>query len=100
MIFLICIQNVTTIGPVGSEITCLKKMDTDRQTDKQTERGKHFFRTLEVITHRENMKVAIRLMDSITTHYVGRIEEKECNGYNIKFLKRYLASNSFGFSNM
>ena len=43
MIFLIYKQNLTTIGPVVSEITCLIKMDTDtrqidRRTDKQTDR--------------------------------------------------------------
>ena len=61
---------MTTIGPVVSEIICPVKMDTDRQTARQTDRqmetGDHFFRTLKVMTRRENMKVAIRPMDSIT----------------------------------
>ena len=35
----------------------------DRQTDGNV---KPLFRTLEVLTHRENMKIAIRPMDSIT----------------------------------
>ena len=34
--------------------------------DRQTETGDHFFHTLEFMTIRENMKVAIRLLDSIT----------------------------------
>ena len=46
-------------------------MDTDtrqthRQTDGQMETGDHFFRNLEVMTRKENLKVAIRPMDSIT----------------------------------
>ena len=47
MIFLIdIIQNLTTIGPVVSDITCPIKIDADtpdRQTDRQTETGDHFF---------------------------------------------------------
>ena len=35
-------------------------------TDRQTEMRKLFFRTLEVITHQENIKVASRLTDSAT----------------------------------
>ena len=62
MIPLMYKQNMTTIGPVVSEITCLIKMDIDRQT----ETGDHFFRILEVMTRRENMKVEIRPMYSIT----------------------------------
>ena len=50
MIFLIYIQNVTTFGPVVSEITRLIKT------------GDHIFRTLEVMIPRENMKVPIRPM--------------------------------------
>ena len=41
MIFLICIQNLTTIGPVVSEIMCLIKIDTvDRQPDREKDRPK------------------------------------------------------------
>ena len=41
MIFLIYAQNLSTIGPVVSEITCLIKNDTDdRETDRQTDRNK------------------------------------------------------------
>ena len=57
MIFRMSIQNLTTIGPVVSEITCILKMDTDtRQTDRQ-----------EVMKRQENIKVAIRPMDLIPT---------------------------------
>ena len=63
MLFLIYIQNVTTLSPVVSEITCSVKMDADT---RQTETGDLFFRTLEVMTRQENMIVATRPMDSIT----------------------------------
>ena len=36
MIFLVYIQNVTTIGPLVSETTCPISHPTDRQTYKQT----------------------------------------------------------------
>ena len=61
------IQNLTTIGPAVSDITCLTKLDTDtRETDIQTETGAYFFRIVGVVKHRENIKMAIHRMDSIT----------------------------------
>ena len=41
---------------------------SDRQIDRQTETGYHFFGTFGVIKHREIIKVAICPMDSITIH--------------------------------
>ena len=63
MIFLTYVQNLATIGPVVSKITCLVKMDLDT---RQTETRDYFFRTLGVTKRRVNVKVAIRQMDSIT----------------------------------
>ena len=46
---------------------CLIKMDTDQQRDRQTDgNGRQLFRTVGVMKCRENIKVAIRPMDSIT----------------------------------
>ena len=39
---------------------------TERQTDRQTETGIYFFCTVWVMKRLENIKVAFRLMDSIT----------------------------------
>ena len=55
---------MTTIGLAVSEITCLIKMDTNtKQTERQTETGDYFFRSLGVMKLRENITVAIRPMD-------------------------------------
>ena len=51
---------------VSNKILCRQQTDRHRHTQRDTEMGDHFFRTLEVMTRRENMKVAIRPMDSIT----------------------------------
>ena len=66
MIFLIYIRNLTTIGPAVSEIRYLSNKngysyDTDRRKQETD-----FFRTVEVMKPRKNIKVAIRPMDSIT----------------------------------
>ena len=60
MLFLTYIQNLTTIDPAVSEITCIITMNRDRQTDGNEKR------TEGVMKCRENIKVAIRPMDSIT----------------------------------
>ena len=55
------------IGPVVLEIIFSTKIQTDSgQTDRQTETGDLFFRTLEVMTHRENMELISRPIDSFT----------------------------------
>ena len=63
MIFLTYIYDLTAVGPIVSEITCLIKIDTD---DRQTETGDLFFQTLGVMKRRENMKAAICSMEPIT----------------------------------
>ena len=56
-----------TISPIVSEIICLTTIHVDGgPTDRETEIGDLFFRTLEVMTRRENMKVISRPINSIT----------------------------------
>ena len=66
MIILTYIENLRTIGPVLSEIICLIRIrdgrQTDGQTDRRTETGNYFFRTVGVMKRRKNIKVAIRPM--------------------------------------
>ena len=52
------------MGAVISNIICLIKIDTDRQTD---ENGRPIFHTLGVMKRLEILKVASCPMDSITT---------------------------------
>ena len=61
MIFIVYIQGLTTIDPVVSEF--LTKIGTDGgQIDRLTEGNRGpIFCTLEVMTHRENLKAASRL---------------------------------------
>ena len=51
------IQNLTTIDPVLSNIMSPIKIRDGRQTDRQTETGDLFLRTVGVIKGRENVKV-------------------------------------------
>ena len=55
-------QNLTTISPAVSKFTHLIKMDTDT---RQMETGDYFSRTVGVMKRRENIKVAIRPIDSV-----------------------------------
>ena len=53
---------MTTIGVVVSKIICLIKIRTgSKQTDRQTETGDLFFRSLGVMKRRENGKVTSSL---------------------------------------
>ena len=68
MIFLIYIQNLTTIDPAVSEITCLIKIDTDtRQIGRRKRETTFFVSSVGIMKRQENIKMAIRLLDSITT---------------------------------
>ena len=64
-------QNLTTIGPVRSEIICPIKIKrsyrrTDGQIDRQMETGDLFLRIPGVMKDREKVKVESRSADSIT----------------------------------
>ena len=69
MIFLTCIQNFATIGPVVSEIICPIKISRDgKQTNRWAETGGPFFHTLGVMTmtHRRKYENTQTRLDSIT----------------------------------
>ena len=77
MIFLMYIQNLTTIGPVVSEIMCLVKIDTDdRESGRQIDENGRPLDHYTSIAYAQGVKIKKKVSYSKTFRIVCRLFDR------------------------